>query len=522
MVGKCQAHATDARDLARALVDETRARGESADLESLCAALEALEAAKRSMDGAQLAVIAEIARREQQRGRDGYLFEVRHSQPAVAEFAADAIAIAIDAGPNESWFRCEDAVGATRIPEVLDALVEGEIRDKLLHLVVRETAGATDRACAAIVDHLLQPVRGRPGTTRLTALEPREVAKACRRVLARVDEGVLERRAARNRATLLDVTLEPGPIGTSYLTAILPSEIGQVIKAAVDDLAGQIRTDQPGTPVGSARAQALTDLALRGVTVDTSVMIGIPVIPCAGSDSPFGVSTDQGPGPGFAPDSEIGCDAIGRDLRGRFDSMSSTRRACRDDQHPERPALTTPSTPPAATWVSGVEVAGVGYIPADVVASIATHMDTRVARVLLDTTTGATVETSANTYRPPAAIRRLVAARDATCRMPGCTRPATGCDIDHAVPWPQGQTAATNLASLCRHHHRVKQSPGWRHHLGADGTVTWTSPGGTSRVCLPSSHLAPADQDPTDAAHPNGSPPPKGAKAPTWCQPAPF
>jgi hypothetical protein len=85
-------------------------------------------------------------------------------------------------------------------------------------------------------------------------------------------------------------------------------------------------------------------------------------------------------------------------------------------------------------------------------------------------------------YRPSAALERAVRARDVTCRFPGCRRAAlgtgTGTDLDHTISWPAGPTAASNLAALCRRHHRLKHSPGWRVVLNGDGTMTWTTPTG--------------------------------------------
>jgi len=59
------------------------------------------------------------------------------------------------------------------------------------------------------------------------------------------------------------------------------------------------------------------------------------------------------------------------------------------------------------------------------------------------------------------------------------------CDLDHVRPWPIGRTAARNLLSLCRRHHRIKQRPGWRLRLAADGTATWTDPTGRVRTTAP-------------------------------------
>jgi hypothetical protein len=85
-------------------------------------------------------------------------------------------------------------------------------------------------------------------------------------------------------------------------------------------------------------------------------------------------------------------------------------------------------------------------------------------------------------YRPSVALEQTIRIRDITCRFPGCRRPAlglhTGTDVDHTIPWPDGPTTAANLAVLCRHHHRLKHSPGWSVVLHSDSTMTWTTPTG--------------------------------------------
>ena len=51
--------------------------------------------------------------------------------------------------------------------------------------------------------------------------------------------------------------------------------------------------------------------------------------------------------------------------------------------------------------------------------------------------------------------------RDRGCRWPGCTIPATWCDVDHFVPWEHGgDTNLDNLWLLCRHHHTERHRPG--------------------------------------------------------------
>ncbi|MGB2700187.1 MAG: HNH endonuclease signature motif containing protein, partial [Candidatus Phosphoribacter baldrii] len=81
---------------------------------------------------------------------------------------------------------------------------------------------------------------------------------------------------------------------------------------------------------------------------------------------------------------------------------------------------------------------------------------------------------------------RLVRDRDGTCRFPGCNTPATHCDLDHAIPYPQGPTTPDNLHDLCRRHHGFKHHAGWTIHLDPDNaTLTWTSPTGRTYTTHP-------------------------------------
>ena len=88
-------------------------------------------------------------------------------------------------------------------------------------------------------------------------------------------------------------------------------------------------------------------------------------------------------------------------------------------------------------------------------------------------------------YRPGTQLTALVKARDGRCRFPGCSIAARFCDLDHVRPWPTGPTTDTNLLTLCRRHHRIKQAPGWRVHLAPDATTTWTDPTGRERTTTP-------------------------------------
>ncbi len=106
-------------------------------------------------------------------------------------------------------------------------------------------------------------------------------------------------------------------------------------------------------------------------------------------------------------------------------------------------------------------------------------------RILTHPVSGTVMDIDRTRYRPPADLKRMVQLRDQVCTFPGCGRPAKECDIDHTTAWmDDGKTAETNLADLCRHHHRIKDESKWtvkRQH----GTSIWTSPTGAIRTADP-------------------------------------
>ncbi|WP_210648675.1 HNH endonuclease signature motif containing protein [Nocardioides sp. SYSU D00065] len=113
--------------------------------------------------------------------------------------------------------------------------------------------------------------------------------------------------------------------------------------------------------------------------------------------------------------------------------------------------------------------------------------DTRT-KVTIKPVIDLTAELTSPGYDIPDRIREQVALRDVTCVFPWCSRPARGCDIDHVIPYaadadaegrPQpGPTATSNLAALCRRHHRLKTHSAWRYTITGPGRFEWTSPHG--------------------------------------------
>ena len=97
-----------------------------------------------------------------------------------------------------------------------------------------------------------------------------------------------------------------------------------------------------------------------------------------------------------------------------------------------------------------------------------------------------------DSYTPNTDIRAYTQGRDATCRWPGCTIPATRCQLDHRIEYHLGgPTSPDNLVNLCQHHHNIKTDR--RVHYILDpitGTIAWLHRDGTYQLDHPTGPLA--------------------------------
>lgn len=259
-----------------------------------------------------------------------------------------------------------------------------------------------------------------------------------RRVIA-ADPGMAEVRRAR-AVEARRVMVTPLPDGISELTALLPSIQARRVYDTVNSLARAAGSDDVRT-MDQRRADALFDLLCgRAAPPQVNVAVTVP------ADVLLGKSAEPGEvcGVGSVTSSEV--------LR--------------------LTGLVTGDPPPS---------------------------DVTLRRLLVDPETGTLTDLSEDRYRPSAKLARAVCARDGVCRFPGCSRSAatsgSGTDLDHTVPWPRGETSASNLAVLCRHHHRLKHSPGWEAELDPDGVMRWTTPSGESVVTYPWAYAEPAITD---------------------------
>jgi hypothetical protein len=98
----------------------------------------------------------------------------------------------------------------------------------------------------------------------------------------------------------------------------------------------------------------------------------------------------------------------------------------------------------------------------------------------------------------------------ATCCVADCTTPYEWTEIHHIVEWVpnhgHGRTDLANLIPACRHNcHDLLHTPGWSIEKHADGSVTTTSPDGTSWHRTPNGpgmpRHRPAEPPPAAATH---------------------
>jgi len=106
---------------------------------------------------------------------------------------------------------------------------------------------------------------------------------------------------------------------------------------------------------------------------------------------------------------------------------------------------------------------------------------------------GRVTEVGARTRTIPPALRRALQHRDGGCRFPGCgVRFGQGHHIQH---WAHGgPTTLSNLAMLCRRHHRAVHEEGFGLRRLADGELEFRLPSGEVLPAVPA--LAPTADDP--------------------------
>jgi hypothetical protein len=437
--------------------------------------------------------VAQYAARAGEQDIVGDWVEVDHGVGHVSEFASDCFGPMLAMGPVAASRRVQTAaVLAARLPMTLAAMSAGDLDWWRAQVIATELGEASAESCAA-VEALIFPA--------VTSEAAGAVTRRVRRVLARIDADAVRLKAAKERLERFVQAYPSRVPGLTTWVASLPAAESAACWAAIDDLAHRMHGDDPTRTLEQCRADAMVDLMLTNVQVATTVTLMIPVQ----------TATVEEPHDSLARDLLAGADPdVVADTPGKgpvTDGHWATNdQPTTSDQPTSGPACTAPSRPRPTrepsflaqaddfgqpttdpnpliepTWAQicamGYEIPGIGVIAGDVVAAILAKFDTRIARVLLDERTGVVIETSIAEYLPDRAMRRFVQKRDGCCRFPGCRRNAKRCEPDHIIPYSAGgPTAIWNLASLCKHHHRVKHDAGWRLTMTREGECLWTDP----------------------------------------------
>lgn len=363
------------------------------------------------------------------------LFELRrrergeHEDWAVDTWAAVGAELAarlrISLGKAGGYLTC--GLAMRQLPDVAAVFLAGDIDMEMYQTVVFRTGLITDKAVLAEVDRRLAERAGRwPSMTR------GRLAAEIDRIVITHDPDAVRRR--RTRAKDREVIVGDDMDGCTEIIARLFSTDAQAFNQRLDALAKSVCADDPRTKQ-QRRADAYGALAVRAERL--ACQCGDPCCPAAEKPAPAPVV--------------IHVVAEEATLQGRSDNPA---------------------------YVLGANT----LIPGELLLELAkqARLSPLIHPADLPPESG---------YRPSRALADFVRSRDLTCRAPGCDKPATQCDLDHTIPYPNGPTHAGNLKCLCRHCHILKTFWGWRDRQLADGTVIWTLPGQQTYVTTPGSAL---------------------------------
>ena len=158
-------------------------------------------------------------------------------------------------------------------------------------------------------------------------------------------------------------------------------------------------------------------------------------------------------------------------------------------------------------------LAGYGPIPDALARELAQEGTWR--RVLTDPATGAVLDVGRRQHDPPADLERFVRIRDGMCRFPGCRRQAAGCDLDHAVPYPQGRQAPRTCTRCAAGTTGSSTRPGGR--STPNRATGWSGPAPSERPTPPTRPAPATSRGPDPEQRPTSGAPISPAPSMTIC-----
>lgn len=403
-----------------------------------------------------------------------------------------------------------------RLPGALTAMAAGALGDRHVARIVRHAEGLAPEAAGRYEADVLARLDG-----RRTPAEVGRVARAARERCHPRPLAKRHRRAMQDRA----VHLDEAPDGMAWLHAFLPAVQAGAIFDKITGIARSLQTEpDERRTLAQLRADALT-----GLTLDPPTWALADGGDGAGGADPGRDTAAPADGEGDA----TGAPAAGEGHVGSAaatDQVHATGAHGADHGRPSRTPQTgqahMPSAPAAdqtdgppgvagspagcidpallalrptvAVTVPALTLLGLsdepghldGYGPVDpdTARVLAAHAPSFI-RLLTHPERGTVLSVGRDRYAVPADLRTWLRLRDGTCRFPGCGRSTARAEVDHTVPFREGgangETAAGNLAFLCRKHHRLKHTTRWQVVQHPDASMTWTSPTGRTHTTRP-------------------------------------
>ncbi|MEI4272269.1 DUF222 domain-containing protein [Klenkia sp. LSe6-5] len=439
--------------------------------------------------------------------------------PGVSEFFVDEVAAVLDLSRTRAHTVANTAlVLVHQLPATWHALADGRIdlaraRSLVTVLGWQQPEVAAEVIAAVEAEALAWAISGE-GPYRL---QNRTAALLLEHDAAAADRS---RKQAEREA---DVQVRGRRDGLADLVVPLDPATAAACRDATDRYARMCKADGDDRPIGQLRTLIAADLLLRAwdttrppVTAHITIHAPLPSLfppqAAAGTAHPGacpddtmepGSGPDDVPRPGTGPDdaSEVGAPERHGTVGGLPITAAHLRELLRqwsdadlDDLHaPDAGSLDIALTDPASgrlravvtetelrrATTCGCPLHSPPTAPAGSPAS--SPATAACACPVLD------APPMTKAYRPTAAQRRFIAARDRGCRHPGCSRPAIWTDADHVVAHHHGgETECGNLCTLCRRHHRLKTlAPGWRFEMTPDGVLSVTTPSGVTRTTRP-------------------------------------
>ena len=269
--------------------------------------------------------------------------------------------------------------------------------------------------------------------------------------------------------------------GMVVIRGRLTPEVGAVVQRALEVAADRLFRDTAAAPTGDAMAEDLTPAQRRADAL------------------------------GLLAESALAADFEGGTAGDRYQvvlhvsTAESGERTTESGAEQGAPAAAPVPVGPAASdaFDGALEVDhGAVYVAMETSQRLACDASLVQMRHAAD---GAVLGVSRKARTIPPSIRRALAARDTSCRFPGCT--SRRCDAHHIEHWSDGgATRLDNLVLLCRRHHRAVHEGGFGVIRRRDGVPTFLRPDGALLEVTPASpRFLPALRDAT--SHVNGTPP---------------